>query len=106
MAYVASDELIELIWHDLHRLIPRRRVAEVAYRIAAGFADARITAFIPIFVRRATRDGLLPEAAAAAGANADQADLSDVSDVSTMRAKARAPARRARPEASGPHAAG
>ena len=65
MAYQASDELIELIWHDLHELISRRRVADVAHRIAAGFADARVTAFIPIFVRRATGEWLRHEVAAA-----------------------------------------
>ncbi len=65
MPYEASDELIELIWHDLHELISRRRIAEVAHRIAAGFADASVTAFIPIFVRRATGEWLRPEVAAA-----------------------------------------
>ena len=68
MTYEASDELIELIWHDLHESISRRRIAEVAHRIAAGFADAKITAFIPIFVRRATCDWLRPEVAAASAA--------------------------------------
>ena len=86
MAYEASDKLIELIWHDLHKLISRRRVADVTHRIAAGFADARVTAFIPIFVRRATWDWLLPEVAAAAAGSA---------------AMARAPARRARPGVRG-----
>ena len=70
MTYEASDELIELIWHDLNQLIPRRRVADVARRIAAGFADARVEAFIPIFVRRATCDWLRPEFAAASAAQA------------------------------------
>lgn len=90
MTYEASDELIELIWHDLHELISRRRVADVANRIAAGFADARVTAFIPIFVRRATCDWLLPEVAAVAGEPADMADIAD------MAAMASAPARPAR----------
>ena len=70
MTYEASDELIELIWHDLNQLIPRRRVADVARRIAAGFADARVEAFIPIFVCRATCDWLRPELAAASAAQA------------------------------------
>ena len=70
MTYEASDELIELIWHDLNQLVPRRRVADVARRIAAGFADARVEAFIPIFVRRATCDWLRPELAAAAAGQA------------------------------------
>ena len=70
MTYEASDELIELIWHDMHELISRRRVADVARRIAAGFADARVTAFIPIFVRRATCERLLPEVATASAGQA------------------------------------
>ena len=68
MSYQASDDLIELIWHDLHESISRRRIADVAHRIAAGFADARVPAFIPIFVRRATCERLRPEVAAAATA--------------------------------------
>ena len=68
MSYEASDELIELIWHDLHESISRRRIAEVAHRIAAGFADASVTAFIPIFVRRATCERLRPEVATALAA--------------------------------------
>jgi hypothetical protein len=65
MAYEASEEVIEQIWSDLHQVIPRRRVAEVARQVAAGFIDAKITAFIPLFVRRFTRERLLPEMAVA-----------------------------------------
>ena len=64
MAYQASDEMIEQIWQDLHRLIPRSRVAEVARQVAAGFADAKVAAYIPLFVRRATCERLLPKATA------------------------------------------
>ncbi len=65
MTYEASDELIEQIWCDMHQVIPRRRITEVARQVAAGFVDAKITAFIPLFVRRFTRERLLPEMAAA-----------------------------------------
>lgn len=64
MTYQASDEVIEQIWQDLHRLIPRSRVAEVARQVAAGFADAKVETYIPLFVRRTTCERLLPEATA------------------------------------------
>ena len=66
MTYQASDELIDQIWQDLHRLIPRRRVAQVARQVAAGFADAKVAAYVPLFVRRDTCKWLLHEATAAA----------------------------------------
>ena len=66
MTYQASDEVIEQIWKDLHRLIPRRRVAEVAREVAVGFADAKVAAYVPLFVRRATCERLLSEANAVA----------------------------------------
>lgn len=65
MTYEASDELIEQIWSDMHKVVSRPRVAEVARQVAAGFTDAKITAFVPLFVRRFTRERLLPEVAAA-----------------------------------------
>lgn len=65
MTYEASDEVIEQIWSDMHKVISRPRVAEVARQIAAGYSGAKITAFIPLFVRRFTRERLLPEMAAA-----------------------------------------
>ena len=61
MTYQASDELIEQICQDLHRLVPRHRVAEVAREVAAGFSDAKVAAYIPLFVRRATCDRLRPK---------------------------------------------
>ena len=66
MTYQASDEVIEQIWKDLHRSVPRYRVAEVAREVAAGFADAKVAAYIPLFVRRTTCERLLPEANAVA----------------------------------------
>lgn len=65
MTYEASDELIEQIWCDMHQVIPRRRIIEVARQVAGGFVDAKISAFIPLFVRRFTRERLLPEMAVA-----------------------------------------
>jgi hypothetical protein len=65
MPYEASDEVIEQVWSDMHQVISRQRVAEVARQVAADFAGAKIATFVPIFVRRATRERLLPEIAAA-----------------------------------------
>jgi hypothetical protein len=61
MTYVPNDETIDRIWRDLREAVSRHRVAEVASRVAGDFAEARITAYVPIFVQRATRERLLPE---------------------------------------------
>ena len=44
MTYEASEELIDLIWHDVHELISRRCGADMVRRIAADFSDARVVA--------------------------------------------------------------
>ena len=53
-----DDVLIEEIWHDLDRQITRERIRQVATEEAAGFRNATVTTFVPIFVRRWTRDRL------------------------------------------------
>ena len=74
MTHQASDEVIEQIWQDLHRLVPRSRVADVTRQVATEFADATVVASIPLFVHRAVCERLLPEATAAA---ADQGEWTD-----------------------------
>ena len=45
-----DETLIEAIWRDLDRQLPRKRVRCVVGEIAIGFQDARIKTFVPIFV--------------------------------------------------------
>lgn len=65
MAYQVSDEVIDQIWNDLGAEVSRPRVAEVANDVASTFGDARITTYVPLFVRRLARDRLIPEIPAA-----------------------------------------
>lgn len=61
MAYEASEEIVDLIWSDLAEQVARARVAEVARKVAADIGDAKITTFIPLFVRRMSVDRLRAE---------------------------------------------
>jgi hypothetical protein len=73
MTYIPNDETIDRIWRDLHQGVSRHRVAEEASRVADDFAEARVTAYVPIFVQRATRERLLREVLIATAAlNASQ----------------------------------
>ena len=47
-----DDVLVEAIWHELERQLPRVRVRCVVAEIAAEFQDAKVKTFVPIFVRR------------------------------------------------------
>lgn len=52
------DNLIEQIWRDLGGQVPRQQIRQVAAEVTAEFHDATVTAFVPIFVRRRTRERL------------------------------------------------
>ena len=66
MSYQVQEETIEQIWRDLGQQVEKPRVAAVAHEVAAGLADARITGYIPLFVRRLVCERLTPEARLAA----------------------------------------
>jgi hypothetical protein len=51
MDYV-DDSLIEKLWHDLDGQVSRQRIARAVTEIAAGFEEATVTAFVPIFIHR------------------------------------------------------
>ena len=55
---IELDGLIEQTWRDLDGRVPRARVRQVAIEVAAEFHDATVTTFIPIFIRRRTRERL------------------------------------------------
>lgn len=55
------DELIEQIWRDLARQVPRERVSQVAAEVATEFRQATVTAFVPLFIHRLTREKLTEE---------------------------------------------
>lgn len=56
-----DDVLIEAIWHELDRQLPRERVRCVVAEIAIGFQDATVKTFLPILVRRQTLEWLRRE---------------------------------------------
>jgi hypothetical protein len=53
-----DDSFIEQIWHDLGGQVPRERIHQIAAEAAAEFRTATVTAFVPVFVRRRTREKL------------------------------------------------
>ena len=56
-----DDVLIEAIWLDLNRQLPRERVRCVVTEIALGFQDAAVKTFLPILVRRQALERLRQE---------------------------------------------
>ena len=53
-----DESLIEAIWQDLDGLVTRGEIQRVAREIAETFRGATITTFIPLFIRRRTRETL------------------------------------------------
>jgi hypothetical protein len=56
-----DDQLVDEIWKDLGGRVERARVDAVAREVEREFGDARVTTFIPIFIRRLTRERLTVE---------------------------------------------
>jgi len=53
-----DDGLIEEIWQDLDGRIGHEQIRQSAYEVAARYQDAKISTFIPIFIRRNTKERL------------------------------------------------
>jgi len=53
-----DDLLIEQIWLDLSGQVPRKQIRQAALEIASEFQNATVTTFVPIFIRRLTRERL------------------------------------------------
>lgn len=58
LADFVDDAIVDAIWSDLDGRIDRERVRETALLIAQDFADATVTAFVPLFIRRRTYERL------------------------------------------------
>lgn len=50
-----DDSLIGQIWNDLDGRATREQIRQVVSEIAAEFRTAKVTAFVPIFIRRQAR---------------------------------------------------
>jgi hypothetical protein len=53
-----DDSLIEQVWQDLGGQVSRERIHQIATEAATEFRTATVSAFVPIFVRRRTRERL------------------------------------------------
>ena len=49
-----DDLLVDRIWRDLGKRITREHIRQVALEVAVEFREARVTTFVPIFIRRLT----------------------------------------------------
>jgi hypothetical protein len=52
------ESLIEDIWRDLGGEVTHEQIRQAAREVAAQFQDATVTTFVPIFIRRRTREKL------------------------------------------------
>jgi len=56
-----DDALIETIWHELDRQLPRERIACVVAEVALRFQNASVKTFLPIFIHRRALERLRQE---------------------------------------------
>jgi len=56
-----DDALIETLWHELDRRLPRERVGCVVAEVALGFQNASVKIYLPIFIHRRALDRLRQE---------------------------------------------
>ena len=64
-----DDSLVEKVWLDLDRQLPRERVSRVVDEVALGFQNATVKTFLPILVHRRALERLRQEL--------DQTDTAD-----------------------------
>lgn len=55
------DEVVEQLCLELEGRIPRERIRRISEEVAAQFCNATVTAYIPLLVRRLTRERLRRE---------------------------------------------
>lgn len=58
LASFVDETVIEAIWSDLEGRVDREQVRRVALDVAQDFADATVTSFVPLFIRRRTYERL------------------------------------------------
>lgn len=56
------DELVEQAWRELGGEMSREHIREMAVEAAARYRDAKVTAYIPMLVRRSVRARLRSDA--------------------------------------------
>ncbi|MGH9340480.1 MAG: three-helix bundle dimerization domain-containing protein [Acidobacteriota bacterium] len=48
------DEIVDEIWRELGQCCSREHIRKVTVQAAAEFSEAKVTSYLPIFIRRAT----------------------------------------------------
>jgi len=61
VADIVDESLIEKVWCDLDRQVPRDRVSYVVAEVALKFQDATVKTFLPILVHRRALERLRQE---------------------------------------------
>lgn len=55
---LVDEDLINGIYNDLDGRVNREQIRQTAYEVAGRYKDAKISTFIPIFIRRVTKERL------------------------------------------------
>ena len=55
-APIDAQSLIDQVWQDMDRTVPRPIVAQTVERLLAKYRDGAIQTFVPVLVRREARD--------------------------------------------------
>ena len=55
---LVDEDLINGIYNDLDGRVNREQIRQTAYEVARRYKDAKISTFIPIFIRRVTKERL------------------------------------------------
>ena len=76
-----DDSLIEQIWHDLDGQVTREQIRQAVTEIADEFRSAKVTAFVPIFIRRQARAKLTARVNESRNSAIDGREASNDSDV-------------------------
>jgi hypothetical protein len=56
-----DDTLIDTVWHELDKQLPRERVSHVVTEIGLAFRNTMVKTFVPIFVHRRALEQLRRE---------------------------------------------
>jgi len=53
---LVDEDLVDVIWRELDGRVDREQIWQTACSVAERYYDASITTYIPIFIRRLTKE--------------------------------------------------
>ena len=53
------EDIVEELWRDVQTVATRDELEQAVAEVSKMFQDVRVTAFVPIFIRRLTRERLV-----------------------------------------------